>query len=75
MNAGPLHYPSINKTLKAGVIDIITMGCSKNLVDSEQLMGLLQSKGWQVTHDSPNPEGEVCIVNTCGFIGDAKETN
>lgn len=73
MNAGPLHYPSINKTLKAGVIDIITMGCSKNLVDSEQLMGLLQSKGWQVTHDSPNPEGEVCIVNTCGFIGDAKE--
>lgn len=59
--------------MKNGVVDIITMGCSKNLVDSEQLMGLLAQRGWQVTHDDARPEGEVCVVNTCGFIGDAKE--
>lgn len=59
--------------MKRGVVDIVTMGCSKNLVDSERLMGLLAANGWQVTHDAERPEGEVCVVNTCGFIGDAKE--
>ena len=59
--------------MKRGVVDIVTMGCSKNLVDSERLMGMLAARGWQVTHDAPQPEGEVCVVNTCGFIGDAKE--
>ena len=54
-------------------IDIITLGCSKNLVDSERLMGMLTARGWHVTHDAPDPQGEVCVVNTCGFIGDAKE--
>lgn len=49
------------------------MGCSKNLVDSEQLMRQLEECGYQVTHDSENPEGEIAVINTCGFIGDAKE--
>lgn len=59
--------------MKKNRIDIITMGCSKNLVDSEALMRLLQSKGYDVRHDADVPEGEYVVVNTCGFIGDAKE--
>lgn len=54
-------------------IDVITMGCSKNLVDSEQLMFRLGECGYEVTHDSENPEGEIAVINTCGFIGDAKQ--
>ena len=54
-------------------IDIITMGCSKNLVDSEQLMYRLKECGYEVTHDSDAPKGEIAVINTCGFIGDAKE--
>lgn len=49
------------------------MGCSKNLVDSEKLMRQLQECGYEVTHDADVPEGEIAVVNTCGFIGDAKE--
>lgn len=49
------------------------MGCSKNLVDSERLMRQLQECGYEVTHDSETPEGEIAVINTCGFIGDAKE--
>lgn len=49
------------------------MGCSKNLVDSERLMAQLRHAGYDVTHDSEEPDGEICVVNTCGFIGDAKE--
>lgn len=58
---------------KEGKIDIISMGCSKNLVDSERLMRRLSAKGYHVTHDSGHPDGEYVVVNTCGFIGDAKE--
>lgn len=54
-------------------IDFITLGCSKNLVDSERLMGLFESHGYQVTHDSDNPQGEIVVINTCGFIEDAKQ--
>ena len=54
-------------------VDIITMGCSKNLVDSEMLMGLFEAAGYRCTHDSDNPTGEIAVVNTCGFIADAKE--
>lgn len=54
-------------------VDIITMGCSKNLVDSEQLMGLFEANGYICTHDSESPDGEIVVVNTCGFIADAKE--
>ena len=53
-------------------VDIITMGCSKNLVDSEHLMRQLQLSGFDVHHDE-EPTGEIAVVNTCGFIGDAKE--
>ena len=49
------------------------MGCSKNLVDSERLLKRLQKKGYSVSHDSENPDGEYVVVNTCGFIADAKE--
>lgn len=59
--------------MKKNRIDVITMGCSKNLVDSEALMRLLQVKGYDVYHDADVPEGEYVVVNTCGFIGDAKE--
>lgn len=54
-------------------IDIITLGCSKNLVDSEQLMGLFEANGYHVTHDAEQPQGEIAVVNTCGFIEDAKQ--
>lgn len=54
-------------------IDIITLGCSKNLVDSEQLMKRFQDCGLEVHHDSDNVCGEIVVINTCGFIGDAKE--
>ena len=59
--------------MKKNRIDIITMGCSKNLVDSEALMRMLTKKGYDVFHDSEHPEGEFTVINTCGFIGDAKE--
>lgn len=56
-----------------GRIDLITLGCSKNLVDSERLMGQLAACGYKMHHDPEDPKGEIVIVNTCGFIGDAKE--
>lgn len=59
--------------MKRNTIDIITLGCSKNLVDSEKLMRQLEANGYEVTHDSDHPEGEIAVINTCGFIGDAKE--
>ena len=49
------------------------MGCSKNLVDSETLMGLFEANGYHCVHDSKNPKGDIAVVNTCGFIQDAKE--
>jgi ribosomal protein S12 methylthiotransferase len=58
---------------KKPTIDFITLGCSKNLVDSEKLMGLFETRGYQVTHDSEHPEGDIAVVNTCGFIEDAKQ--
>ena len=58
---------------KKPTIDFITLGCSKNLVDSEKLMGLFETHGYQVTHDSEHPEGDIAVVNTCGFIEDAKQ--
>lgn len=59
--------------MKRNTVDIITLGCSKNLVDSERLIRQLEANGYKVTHDSPNPQGEIAVINTCGFIGDAKE--
>ena len=54
-------------------IDFISLGCSKNLVDSEMLMGLMEANGYRCTHDSDDPQGEIVVINTCGFIADAKE--
>ena len=59
--------------MNKGTIDFITLGCSKNLVDSERLMGLCEKHGFRCTHDSAQPEGEIVVINTCGFIADAKE--
>ena len=59
--------------MKNKTIDIISLGCSKNLVDSEILMGLMEAHGYKCTHDSDDPQGEIVVVNTCGFINDAKE--
>lgn len=59
--------------MKKNTVDIITLGCSKNLVDSEQLMRQFDVLGYDVRHDAENPNGEIVVVNTCGFIGDAKE--
>ena len=55
------------------LVDVISLGCSKNLVDSERLMAQLRANNISVAHDSENPKGEIAIINTCGFIGDAKE--
>ena len=54
-------------------VDIITLGCSKNLVDSEKLMHQLRLAGYKPLHDPASVEGEIVVINTCGFIGDAKE--
>ena len=54
-------------------IDLITLGCSKNLVDSERVMGRLEKAGYEVAHDPEDPHGEIAVINTCGFIQDAKE--
>lgn len=59
--------------MKKNTIDIITLGCSKNLVDSEQLITQLRANGYEVTHDAEHPKGAIAVINTCGFIGDAKE--
>lgn len=59
--------------MKHNHVDIITLGCSKNLVDSEILIKQFETNGYSCSHDSENPQGEIAIINTCGFIGDAKE--
>lgn len=59
--------------MRKNTVDIITLGCSKNLVDSERLIRQLELNGYKVTHDSENPQGEIVVVNTCGFIADAQE--
>ena len=59
--------------MRKNKVDIITLGCSKNLVDSEQLMRQFVANGYTVEHDPHKINGEIVVVNTCGFIGDAKE--
>lgn len=54
-------------------VNVITMGCSKNLVDSERVIKMLEDTGFKVTHDSEAFKGDISVINTCGFIGDAKE--
>ena len=59
--------------MKQRIVDIITMGCSKNLVDSEQLLRQFEAKGFLIHHNPETIHGDIAVVNTCGFIGDAKE--
>ncbi|MBR5697203.1 MAG: 30S ribosomal protein S12 methylthiotransferase RimO [Prevotella sp.] len=59
--------------MRKGQVDIITMGCSKNLVDSELLKKQLEANGYTCKHDATRPQGEIVVINTCGFIADAKE--
>lgn len=59
--------------MRKNEVDIITLGCSKNLVDSERLLLQFQRNGYTVKHDPHRVDGEIVVVNTCGFIGDAKE--
>ncbi len=59
--------------MKRKTIDVITLGCSKNLVDSERLMAMLDAAGYDVTHDPENPHADIAVINTCGFIAQAKE--
>jgi len=66
-------FPESETFEKSSIVDIITLGCSKNLVDSEQLMRQFEVLGYVVRHDAEKPDGEIVIINTCGFIGDAKE--
>jgi len=67
------QYPLFMKTKSNNkTINIITMGCSKNLVDSEHLMGQLKANDLKVVHES-DAESDIVIINTCGFIADAKE--
>ena len=54
-------------------IDVVTMGCSKNLVDSERIIKMFQDTGFEVTHNADGFTGDISVINTCGFIGDAKE--
>jgi len=62
------------KSLKKNKINVITLGCSKNVYDSEVLMGQLRASGKDVTHEAPaNEEGNIIVINTCGFIDNAKE--
>lgn len=59
--------------MKKNQIDIVTMGCSKNLVDSETLMKFFEDNGYHCVHDPKRPQGEIAVINTCGFIEDAKQ--
>ena len=59
--------------MRKNQVDVITLGCSKNLVDSEQLIRQFLANGYKVNHNSPAVNGEIVVLNTCGFIGDAQE--
>lgn len=62
------------KSTKKNSINVVTLGCSKNIYDSEVLMGQLKANGKEVTHDAPTKdEGNIIVINTCGFIDNAKE--
>ncbi|AZJ32133.1 MULTISPECIES: 30S ribosomal protein S12 methylthiotransferase RimO [Tenacibaculum] len=61
------------KTTKQNKINVVTLGCSKNVYDSEVLMGQLKANGKEVVHEDENDDGNIVVINTCGFIGKAKE--
>ncbi|WP_299675529.1 30S ribosomal protein S12 methylthiotransferase RimO [uncultured Tenacibaculum sp.] len=61
------------KSTKQNKINVVTLGCSKNVYDSEVLMGQLKANGKNVVHEDPEDDGNIVVINTCGFIGKAKE--
>jgi ribosomal protein S12 methylthiotransferase len=61
------------KTLKKNKVNVVTLGCSKNLYDSEVLMGQLKANKFDVTHESTDDDASIVIINTCGFIDNAKQ--
>jgi len=61
------------KSAKKNKINVVTLGCSKNIYDSEVLMGQLKANEKEVVHEDAKDEGNIVVINTCGFIGDAKE--
>jgi len=61
------------KTLKKNKVNVVTLGCSKNIVDSEVLMGQLRANKFEVEHESESEDSEIVIINTCGFIENAKQ--
>jgi ribosomal protein S12 methylthiotransferase len=61
------------KSKKENKINVVTLGCSKNVYDSEVLMGQLKANNKNVVHEDENDDGNIVVINTCGFIGDAKE--
>ena len=61
------------KSVKKNKINVVTLGCSKNIYDSEVLMGQLKANRKDVVHEDKNDEGNIVVINTCGFIGKAKE--
>ena len=61
------------KSSKKNKINVVTLGCSKNVYDSEVLMGQLKANGKEVVHEDTDEDGNIVVINTCGFIGDAKE--
>lgn len=61
------------KSTKQNKINVVTLGCSKNIYDSEVLMGQLKANGKEVVHEDENDDGNIVVINTCGFIGKAKE--
>ena len=61
------------KTLKKNKVNVITLGCSKNIFDSEVLMGQLKANNFEVEHESEKQDASIVIVNTCGFIDNAKQ--
>ncbi|RZJ60767.1 MAG: 30S ribosomal protein S12 methylthiotransferase RimO, partial [Hymenobacter sp.] len=61
------------RTLKQNKVNVITLGCSKNLVDSEVLMGQLKANDFLVTHEAKKSDANIVIINTCGFIDNAKQ--
>src|SRR5210317_223241 len=61
------------KSLKEDKINVVTLGCSKNVYDSEVLMGQLKASNKNVVHEDENDDGNIVVINTCGFIGKAKE--
>jgi len=68
------YFPYMRtKTSKKNKINVVTLGCSKNIYDSEILMGQLKANEMNVVHEDENDDGNIVVINTCGFIGDAKE--